>query len=88
MNPNAFDLADALPHVVHTHCSVPPPDVSFVYAQHGIKIIKNDKAERFVDAGNGRVGTVVLKGGTKVTASKNVYYDVFCGIVTHQQHSG
>lgn len=34
-------------------------------AQNGIKIIKNDRAVRFVDAGNGRVGTVELKSGTK-----------------------
>lgn len=64
--------------MVHTHCSAAPPDVSFVYAQHGIKIIKNDKAERFVDAGNGRVGTVVLKGGTKVSGCKGIGVPACC----------
>ncbi len=38
-------------------------------AQNGIKIIKNDRAVRFVDAGNGRVGTVELKSGTKARLS-------------------
>ncbi|KAK9840747.1 hypothetical protein WJX81_001997 [Elliptochloris bilobata] len=49
------------------------PEISTFYedefAKHGIKIIKNDRAERFVDAGNGRVGTVVLKSGTKLPCS-------------------